>query len=40
MDPGLQVKVRREDRVRIVSMPSVRAEEAADNAPAGKRGEA
>ncbi|MDB5883187.1 MAG: NADH:ubiquinone oxidoreductase subunit, partial [Ramlibacter sp.] len=28
MDPGLQVKVRREDRVRIVSMPPVRPEEA------------
>ncbi|HEX2827886.1 MAG TPA: NADH-quinone oxidoreductase subunit J [Burkholderiales bacterium] len=28
MDPGVQVKVRRQDRVRIVSMPPVRAEEA------------
>jgi NADH-quinone oxidoreductase subunit J len=27
IDPGLQVKVRREDRVRIVSMPPVRAEQ-------------
>jgi NADH-quinone oxidoreductase subunit J len=31
MDPGVQVKVRRQDRVRIVSMPPVRAEEAAEN---------
>jgi NADH-quinone oxidoreductase subunit J len=28
MDPGAQVKVRREDRVRIVSMPPVRSEDA------------
>src|SRR5687767_5631327 len=34
MDPALQVKVRREDRVRIVSMPAVRAEE-----PKADRGE-
>ena len=35
IDPGEQVKVRRQDRVRMVSMPSVRAEE-----PVEKRGEA
>ena len=34
MDPGLQVKVRREDRVRIVSMPAVRPEGPAENGPA------
>jgi NADH-quinone oxidoreductase subunit J len=28
IDPGLQVKVRKQDRVRIVSMPAVRSEEA------------
>src|SRR5215213_4584108 len=34
MDPALQVKVRRQDRVRIVSMPPVRAEEAEAGGPA------
>ena len=34
MDPGVQVKVRRQDRVRIVSMPPVRAEE-----PKAEKGE-
>ena len=47
MDVGQQVKVRRQDRVRIVSMPPVRAEEGAQTRPgvraeggAGERGDA